>query len=529
MLFTSYGFLLFIAVLLGACIICPGKHRWKILLIASLIFYGMSGLRYLAYIAVTILSAYGISLLLGKLHTKQELYLSVNGDTMSRDEKKHYKSTNKSARTRWLVICLFFNLGILATLKYADFAILNINIFIDMFGGEDISFFRFALPMGISFYTFQTVSYVVDVYRGAVFAEKNPFKLALFTSFFPQVIQGPISRFGDLSKTLFSHHRITANEITLGLQRVVLGFFKKLIIADRLAIALGTISSNPTEYNGAFVLFEVLLFAVVLYADFTGGIDITIGIAEALGVKIKENFNRPFYVASTADYWRRWHITMGTWFRDYLYYPLLTSRPMMKLSKFSRAALGDGFGKRLPIYLTTIVVWFTTGLWHGATWNFVVWGLLNGLIIIISEECSPLYTWFHDNVKIGHTTAYRAFQIARTFCLLGLVRTIYIYESVGTYFKALGTVFTDFGAGRLMSGGLLQLGLGLADYIVALIGVAFLIVIGQLGKGTDIRDFLSKRPRVLRYLIVLLVVFSIIVFGAYGIGYDAAQFIYNQF
>jgi len=529
MLFNSYGFLLFIAVLLGACLICPGRHRWKVLLVASLIFYGMSGLQYLAYIAVTILSAYGVGILLGNLHFKQESFLLVHGDSMTRDDKKLYKSGNKSVRMRWLAACLLLNLGILAFIKYADFAILNINVFIEVFGGENIAFFRFALPLGISFYTFQTMSYVVDVYRGAVTAERNPFRLALFTSFFPQIIQGPISRFGDLSKTLFSDHRITAGELTFGLQRVVLGFFKKLVIADRLMIALGAILSNPDEYHGVFVLFAILLFAVALFADFTGGIDITIGIAEALGVKIKENFNRPFYATSTADYWRRWHITMGTWFRDYLYYPMLTSRPMTRLSKFTRAKLGDGFGKRLPIYLTTLTVWFTTGLWHGATWSFVIWGLLNGFIIIISEECKPLYERFHDGCKVGHLAVYRAFQVMRTFCLLSLIRTIYIYENAGAYFRALGTVFTDFGFGRLFSGDLMELGLSAADYIVASLGVAFLIVIGQLGKDSDIRVVLSRRPRVLRYLVVLVVVFSIVVFGAYGVGYDAAQFIYNQF
>jgi D-alanyl-lipoteichoic acid acyltransferase DltB (MBOAT superfamily) len=294
-------------------------------------------------------------------------------------------------------------------------------------------------------------------------------------------------------------------------------------------IALGAILSNPDEYHGVFVLFAILLFAVALFADFTGGIDITIGIAEALGVKIKENFNRPFYAISTADYWRRWHITMGTWFRDYLYYPLMTSKLMTRVSKFTRATLGDGIGKRLPIYLTTIIVWFTTGLWHGATWNFVVWGLLNGLILILSEEFSPLYEKFHATFKVGHLAAFRAFQIMRTFCLLSLVRALYIYQDVGTYFRALGTVFTDFRGERLLAGDLMHLGLSLADYIIVLLSIALLIVIGQLGKNTDIRERLLSRPRLIRYVIVLLLVFSTIIFGAYGIGYDAAQFIYNQF
>jgi D-alanyl-lipoteichoic acid acyltransferase DltB (MBOAT superfamily) len=528
MLFTSYGFLLFIAILLGACILCPGRHRWKLLLAASLIFYAMSGLRYLVYIAITILTAYGTGVILGRLHLKQERHLAASGGTLTRDDKKQYKAKNKTARIKWLVTCLLLNLGILAVIKYADFAILNINIFIEISGGEDLAFFRFALPMGISFYTFQTMGYVVDVYRGAASAERNPFKLALFTSFFPQIIQGPISRFSDLSKGLFSAHRITAKELTFGLQRVVLGFFKKLVIADRLMIALGAILSNPDEYHGVYTLFAILLFAVALYADFTGGIDITIGIAEALGVKIKENFNRPFYATSTADYWRRWHITMGTWFRDYMFYPISVCKPMLRLSKKARASLGEKLGKRAPVYLSTILVWFATGVWHGASWNFVAWGLLNGLVLIISEEFAPFYKWFHHKFPVGGLPAYRAFQIVRTFCLMSLIRTLDIYSSVGTYFALMGTALTDFGARRL-PGGLSGLGIGSADYIVAFSGVALLVAIGRLQKNEDIREILARRAVIVRYTVYMAFLFSIVVFGAYGVGYDAAQFIYNQF
>ena len=529
MLFTSYGFLLFIACLLGLCIICPGKHRWKLLLAASFLFYAMSGLFYLIYITITIISAYSATAFISRQNIKQEDYFTKNAETISPADKKSYKSKTAAKNKTILVLCLLLNLGILGTLKYADFAILNINVFMEMFGGEDIAFFRFALPLGISFYTFQTMGYVVDVYRGAVSAEKNPFRLALFTSFFPHLVQGPISRFGDISESLFSMHRLSAKELSYGLQRAVLGFFKKLVIADRLIIAINIISSNPDDYHGIFVVYAALLFAIALYADFTGGIDITIGIAEALGVKLKENFNRPFYATSIADFWRRWHITMGTWFRDYMYYPLLTCKPMTKLSKLTRKIFGTGFGKRLPIYITTITVWLTIGLWHGATWNFVLWGLFNGFIIMISQELTPLYEKFHERFKIGQTSIYYAWQILRTFCLLSLIRILYIYRDVGTYFRAIGTLFTDIQLRRLLSGDLLQLGLSIYDYIVTFSAVLLLIFIGQISKETDIRDTLQNRPRLVRYMIILIMVFSTIIFGIYGTGYNAAQFIYNQF
>ena len=530
MLFTSYGFLLFLAVTLAVCWACPGKHRWKLLLAASFLFYGMSGLRYLIYIIVTILSSYIAAQMIEKLHRRQDSYLADNKDSLTKEDKKRYKAANRTARIKWAAACLIFNFGIMAVVKYSGFAALNINALLRLAGGRgELTFFRFALPLGISFYTFQTMSYVIDVFRGKHPAEKNLFKLALFTSFFPQVIQGPISRFSDLSETLFSARRVGVKDISFGLQRILLGFFKKLVIADRLIIAVRTIVENPGEYQGAFVIAASLLYAVTLYADFTGGIDITIGIAEALGIKIKENFDRPFYAVSTADYWRRWHITMGTWFRDYLFYPISVSKPMLRLSKRARASLGENPGKRVPVYLSTIIVWFATGVWHGASWNFVVWGLLNGFVLIVSEELTPLYKKFHQTFKIGSAPVYRAFQIVRTFCLMSLIRTLDIYGSVSTTFSMMWTAATRLNFGRFLSGGLTQLGLTAADYAVASLGVALLVIIGRFQKNADIRVLLARRAAPVRYCVYLALVFSIIVFGVYGVGYDAKQFIYNQF
>ena len=529
MLFTSYGFLLFLAAVLVVGLVCPGRHRWKLLLVASLVFYGCSGLRYLAYIIFTIISTYVCALMIDKLHRKQELFLSENKGSLSKDEKRLFKAANRSARAKWAALCLVLNLGILAVVKYSGFAIFNINLLLKSAGGGEIAFFRFALPMGISFYTFQTMGYVIDVFRGKYPAEKNLFRLALFASFFPQVVQGPISRFDDLSETLFSGRRISAKEVSFGLQRVLLGFFKKLVIADRLLVAVKVITSSPGEYQGAYALAASLLYAVTLYADFTGGIDITIGIAEALGIKIKENFDRPFYAVSTADYWRRWHTSMGTWFRDYVFYPISVSKPILRLSKKTRSALGQGFGKRVPVYLSTLVVWFATGVWHGASWNFVVWGILNGFILIASEELTPLYGRFHRVFGFGEKHVYKAFRIVRTFCLMSLVRTLDIYDSVGTTFKMMWSAVTHLDLRGFLSGGLLRIGLSAADYIAAFSGVAVLVVLGRVGKNGDFRGALASRSAPFRYCVLLGLVFATIVFGVYGVGYDAKQFIYNRF
>jgi D-alanyl-lipoteichoic acid acyltransferase DltB (MBOAT superfamily) len=230
------------------------------------------------------------------------------------------------------------------------------------------------------------------------------FRLALFVSFFPQLVQGPISRYDDLSQTLYGPHAWDWTSASYGLQRILWGFFKKLVIADRILVAVNTIIRAPEEHQGFSCWSACCFYTLQLYADFTGGIDITIGsIAEVLGIRVKENFNAPFLARNITDYWRRWHISMGTWFRDYLFYPLSVSRPMLNLSRSARRKLGDALGKRVPVYLCTLIVWFATGIWHGSSWNFIVWGLLNGVVIMVSQACEPLYARFHTLVFRSRT------------------------------------------------------------------------------------------------------------------------------
>ena len=212
-----------------------------------------------------------------------------------------------------------------------------------------------------------------------------------------------------MAETLYQEHSFDAKNVCYGLQRILWGFFKKLVIADRILTAVNEIIRNPDEYAGAYVFVGMMFYALELYADFTGGIDVTIGVAEVLGIRLTENFNRPFFSKSIKEYWNRWHITMGTWFTDYIFYPISVCGPMLKLSKFSRKKLGENLGKRVPIYLSSFVVWFATGIWHGASWNFIVWGLGNWVVIMISQELEPLYAKFHAKFHLQSNRWFPAF------------------------------------------------------------------------------------------------------------------------
>ena len=530
MLFTSYEFLAFVALLLLGYYLIPRRGQWPLLLVASMVFYWLAGPKYLIFLLVTAASTWGVAFLMSRNLRAQGAMLESNGTAWSKDERKAFKAGEKKKRFRMLVLGLLLNFGILAVLKYTGFAVHNLNRVLHTFGAENtLKIPSLLLPMGISFYTFQSMSYLIDVYREKTEAQRNPAKFLLFVSYFPQLVQGPISRYSDLGPQLTAGHAFDARVLRRGLERVLWGYFKKLVIADRALIVIQSLLDEPQNYRGMYVLLMILLYTVQIYADFTGGIDITIGLSEALGIQLTENFNRPFLSRSTKEYWNRWHITMGTWFTDYIFYPLSVCKPMQKLSKLSRAKLGNAVGKRIPVYLATVATWFLTGLWHGAGWNFIVWGLLNCLVILVSQELGPLYERFHHrHPRLSDSTLWHGVQAGRTVLLMGLIRTLDCYRDVPLTFRLWGSMFTTFNYSDLWNGAVLELGLGRADWILLLVATAIMFAVSLWGVREPVRDKLDRHPA-MEAAAVALVFLCIMVFGAYGVGFDASQFIYNQF
>ncbi|MFA6939616.1 MAG: MBOAT family O-acyltransferase [Clostridiaceae bacterium] len=280
---------------------------------------------------------------------------------------------------------------------------------------------------------------------------------------------------------------------------------------------------------GLLCFYWYAFYAFQLYADFTGGIDITIGIAEVLGIEVKENFERPYFSKSITEYWRRWHITLGTWFKEYVFYPVSVCRPMLNLSKFSRKHFGESVGKRVPVYISTIIVWFITGLWHGASWNFIVWGLMNCTVILISQELIPVYRAFHHKFNIKDAFFFRLFQVVRTVLLMSSIRLFDCYRNVPATFIMFGTMFTRFNINIFYNGELLKLGLKITDYYVLIFSFLIIVTVSLLQRGGSIRKRMEKQKIFVPYLVYYALLIFILIFGAYGIGYDSSQFIYNQF
>lgn len=530
MLFTSYEFLLFLLIVFTVYYLIPKKWQWKFLLLASYVFYFTAGKTYLLYIGATTITTY---LAARKIQDRKDAFkasFDAVKQGLTREEKKQKKEAEKKHQFRLMLVCLLFNLGILAVIKYTNFTISNINGILHAFGSEKtLSFVNLVIPMGISFYTFQSLGYLIDVYQGKIKAERSLGKFALFVSFFPQLVQGPISRYSDLAESLYTEHKADYRTITLGLERILWGFFKKLVIADRMLVAVNAIIKDTETYNGAFAFVGMLFYALELYADFTGGIDITIGTAQTLGITVTENFNRPYFSKSIKEYWKRWHITMGTWFTDYIFYPLSICKSMQKLSKFSRKHFGEQIGKRIPVYLASFIVWFTTGIWHGANWNFIAWGIGNFVVIMISQELEPLYYRFHSRFRVQGKTWFKMFQVVRTVLIMSCLRMFDCYRDVPLTFKMFGSMFTKFSVKSLTGAAFLGLGLTVWDYAILLVGALLLFTVSMLGRSGSVREKIAGFAFPVRFLIWYGLFLTVLVFGAYGIGYSASQFIYNQF
>ena len=534
MSYTTSAFVIFVAAVLLLYYLLPRKCQWGVLLGASCAFYALSGGWYLPFIISTVATTYLAARVIHKRELADNAYIDAHREDMSKDERKEYKQKGKKKRFRILLLALCLNFGILAVLKYTGFTLDAINGVFGIFGvggGELIPVPELILPLGISFYTFRATGYLIDVYRSKTNVENNIFRYALFVSFFPLILQGPISRHSSLAHQFYEPHSANRGDLCAGGFRVLWGYFKKVVLADTAMIGVKAVIENGDTLGGVYVLYLIVMYSVVIYGDFTGGIDITIGISRMLGLRVEENFLRPFSSRSTQEYWNRWHITMGSWFTDYVFYPLSVCRPMQKLTKWSKNHLGRAIGMRLPVYLATLATWYLTGLWHGAGWNFIVWGLLNGAVILISRELEPLYARFHARFKglSCEKGIYGAFCAVRTFWLMGAIRIFDCYRDVPLTFRSLGTIFYRFDTwGDIFSGAMVEkLGLGVAQYILIGLCCVLIFFVSRAEKKEPIPDRLASRP-VLWTLTCAALIFAVLVFGSYGIGFDSSQFIYTQ-
>jgi len=486
--------------------LCPARFRWLVLLAASYGFYASQSVAALPYILLTTLSTWAGALQIGRIGAQLKTELREKKAQLSAEDKKALKAAAKKKQRVLFWAVLLVNFGMLAFLKYFNYTAHHAASLLSLLTGTRFTAPRLnlLLPLGISFYTFQSMGYLIDVYNGKYAPEDNPAKFALFVSFFPQLIQGPIARYDQLAPQLLAPNRFDADTFKSGALLILWGFFKKKVIADRALPLVAEVFGHQGAYGGAVIVLAVLFYSLQQYADFSGGIDLVTGIAQLFGVRLAPNFKRPYFSVSLGDFWRRWHISLGSWMRDYVFYPFALLKPMNRLSRAAKARFGADFGRALPAALGNILVFLLVGVWHGAQMNYIVWGLYNGVILAAAALLEPLVKRFHARFpKLKGSRAFYLFCVLRTFLIVNIGWYFDRCERMGDAFAMLKKTALSPMAAQLTDGTLLSLGITAQDYGVLAVATALLFAVSLAQeRGVAIRAWLFSRKTALRWALL---------------------------
>ena len=543
MSFFTPVFLIFILTGLILYYIAPARCKWCILLGLSIFFYCYGGIGPVLYLLITCASVWLATYYMDNDRKKVKERITAikaaendlaSGENTGREQstpkEADIKTIKADAKRRYkivLITVLILNIGILAYLKY--FAAITGFLGLDLSAEGPISAGRLILPLGISFYTFSAIGYTLDVYGGYAKAERNPLKLLLFLSFFPQIIQGPIARYNKLSPQLFADHKFDLRGLENGAILILWGMFKKLVIADRAVILIETVFKDPEAIGrGEVFLFNILIYSAWQYADFSGGIDMVTGIAQLFGIELDENFKRPYFATSISDFWRRWHISLGNWMRDYVFFPLSMSRPMLGIGKRATKRFGEGIGRMVPVVLCSVITFVLVGIWHGPYMHYVIWGLYNGLIISVERSLEPASVRFKQKHGIGDDNVpYRIFTIVRTFILVNL-GWFFDGANASDAVYMLKNVFTNTHLSFDRLRFILTLGLDKTDYYKLAVAVTVVFIVSLIKeRGIKIRESLWKTGLPLRWALLYALFFGTLILavsqGGLG-GFAYAQF-----
>lgn len=500
MLFNSMDFMIFFPIVVVCYWLIPRKIRYIWLLIASYYFYMNWNAEYALLIGTSTI----ITWLCG-----------IGLDAAKR------RGGEKASRIRKLVAAggLVSNLGILFYFKYADFALENLNRVLAILHLEGTwRSVDVLLPVGISFYTFQALGYMIDVYRGDIEAEKNPLRYALFVSFFPQLVAGPIERSDNLLRQLreVPEKKITEwEQVINGLILMLYGLFMKMVIADRIAIMVDKVFNYTFMYGTLELVVAAIGFAIQIYCDFGSYSIIAVGAAKVMGFTLMENFNTPYFACSIKEFWRRWHISLSTWFRDYLYIPLG----------------GNRRGKARK-YVNLMITFLVSGLWHGASWNYVVWGGIHGLYQVVGDVLMPVRTRVKEVLKVNtDCDSYKWGQILTTFAMTTFAWIFFRADSLRSAIIYIKRMFTIWNPWVLFDGSLYELGLDRTEMnvLIAALIVLLLVDLVRYKKEMQIDIYLQKQNRLFVWMAAIVMIVVVAVYGKYGLAVEANQFIYFQF
>lgn len=508
---TSFLFIILFILSLGIYYITPKRYQWCTLLIFSTAFFALSCKPWtIVYVIVSTVSA-------------RITCNAINSNRNIWDEKK---------LKRCLIAGIAVNLGILCFLKYLNFFIFNIDSLLSVFGMQGIPLTDLAAPIGVSFYTLQTVAYILDVYWGITEPQEGYLKTGLFIGYWPQLVSGPIARYNDMKDRLFEGHAFSWHNVTFGLQRMLWGIFKCIVLSNRLGIMVDTIYGDIKRFNGFYIWFAGGIFMFQLYTNFSGCMDIVIGASECYGIVLPENFKTPFFSRSVQEYWQRWHITLGGIMRDYVLNPLLRSGGFRKLTKKIKEKWGRKASVQIPSNLAMLIVWLLMGLWHGGDWKFIIgMGMWFWLCIALARMTEPVLNkavkFLRTNTK---TFSWHLFQSLRVFMLAAIGNMFFRIESFKDTLRAIKQGFSHWNPWIFFDGSLYGLGISDKEFRITFAGLILLLTVSVLQeKRGSVRELISEQNFVFRWIIYLLLIYAIIVYGTYGPGYEAQTFIYGNF
>ena len=523
MTYNSLFFVLFFTVLLIVYLIMPVRILKQIvILIGNFYFYKYAGgLNCMSVLIASTILIYGCSLWMERIYAGFER----EAEGLSRKEQVPLLNSYKKKTKRVLFLGVFILLGVLIYVKVG-----KLLHFEEVARIRELSFKKIMIPLGLSYYTFSSIGYLADVYWRKAKPEHNFLTLLTCTTFFPTIVQGPIGRYDRLVQQFRELPKFSYERVCHGLQRMWWGFFKKSVIADRITPVTTAMFADVFSYAGVEMVLAVIGNVVAIYMDFSGCMDIVIGAAEALGVTLDENFRQPFFARSAAEFWRRWHITLGTWFKDYVYMPIAMNPRFMKMTGNARKRFGARFGKVFSAAIPLMIVWILTGLWHGTGKDYLLWGFYWGVLIIIEtafdKELKAIPKKLHMRTE---TFGYALLQMIRTFIFFAIGRMITAVGVGRSVFLIFGQIFREKRLYTLFDGSLYAHGLDEKNFHVVLIGLAVVWLVDILSARFDVRKKIDEQPLVFRWVLYLALVMSVVIFGIYGKAYDAKAFVYGGF
>ena len=529
----SYDAIVYLFVFLPVSLVLyqltPRRHRWKTLLAESGVFFWMlSGMRILWLFGAGLLT-HCTGIWLAWLRTREKEMLAGEED---REQKKRIKQLYQKNRRRVLALGVVLLLAVLISMKYHNFFVRSLDMLpfrlpLPVTPEER----NIILPVGISFYTLQAIGYMADVYWGKNEPEEKPGRTLLFLGFFPQIMEGPICRWSDTADRLFAGEPLQGRNLSEGYVRIFWGLFKKKIVADRLAVPVAAIFDNYTQYSGVLIAVGAIAYTIQLYMEFSGCMDIIIGSGKLFGICLPENFRQPFCARSAAEFWRRWHITLGTWFKTYIFYPVSMSSLVKRWNQFGRKHLGKEAAQLGVAGLALFPVWICNGLWHGPRWSYIFYGMYYFALIFAGEAVKPLRRNVLSVCHINEDSrCWHIVQTAKTWGIIFVGELFFRADGLRAGISMFGSLFRDFGVSRLWDGTLLDLGLGKADLAAVAGGCLVAAVVGHiLERRPDAQERLAAAPTPLRWAVYYGLILSVVLFAAYGDGYQAVDMIYAGF